>query len=738
MSKSSKPFAILIPGLTVFLSSACIMILELVAGRLIARFLGSSLYTWTSVIGVVLAGITIGNYLGGRIADKYRPKKTLALLFGLASASCIIIVVLNNIVGEWVWLWKLSWPVRVFSHVAIVFLLPSTLLGMISPVVAKMALDQGLPPGRTVGDIYAFGAAGSIAGTFAAGFWLIAWWGTQRIVIAVALGMAILSVLYCMRAILVHVWAVVIIGASFLALAPIEWCQEAGAALKLRKPEDPRLIYEDESPYCYIAVRQVSEEPDVRQFMQDKLKHSEIVMDNLEELKYFYTHIYAGVTAGLDKEKLSAMVIGGGGYVFPQYLEKHYPGSRIDVIEIDPGVTEAAMAAFGLPRDTSINTFNMDARNYVDELLHERRLGKDTVEYDIIFEDAINDYSVPFQLVTKEFNDKAYEILADDGVYLVNLIDIYNSSLFMGAVVSTLEETFPYVYVATEQGSPKDQRNTYVVICAKQKLDLPAMMGKYKGQLDVWYLNSSEIQTVKARSDNFILTDDYAPVENMLAPVVLNSASEFSGLKYYSRAGDFAQKEQYDRSIETYQKAVLAYPQLSVRAYNQMGLMYAAQGKFEKAVEAFEKAVEYDSTATEKHNLAIASVHFNIGICMQRLNRPADAKAHFDTAIADFRKDIRQNPDEPELHMRLGDALASIGQLGPAAEAFREVVKLDPSNSTAHFNLARALEFQKRYDEAIAAMARAIKAMTESGNANEAARFKTYLAHLRQKKGSAN
>ena len=114
------------------------MILEIVAGRLIARHLGSSLYTWTSAIGVVLAGITIGNYLGGRIADRFQTRKVLAMLFGISSVTCVGIIVLNNLVGQWTWLWQLSWPMRVFCHVSSVFLIPSTLLGTISPVVAKL------------------------------------------------------------------------------------------------------------------------------------------------------------------------------------------------------------------------------------------------------------------------------------------------------------------------------------------------------------------------------------------------------------------------------------------------------------------------------------------------------------------------------------------------------------------------------------------------------------------------
>ena len=146
-----------VPCATVFVSSFCIMVLELVAGRIIARFLGSSLYTWTSVIGVVLAGITIGNYLGGRLADRFKPVRVLAVLFATCAGACLFTIIANNHIGNWTWLWQFNWPTRILLHVTTVFLLPSALLGTISPVVAKMALERGLPTGRTVGDIYAWG-----------------------------------------------------------------------------------------------------------------------------------------------------------------------------------------------------------------------------------------------------------------------------------------------------------------------------------------------------------------------------------------------------------------------------------------------------------------------------------------------------------------------------------------------------------------------------------------------------
>ena len=517
MSKARGFLTILLPSATVFISSFCIMVLELVAARLIARHLGSSLYTWTSVIGVVLAGITIGNYLGGRIADKFPAKKTLAILFAISSVTCVLTVILNNVVGGWIWLWHFSWPVRTFTHVSLVFLLPSVLLGTISPVVAKMALERGLPTGRTVGDIYAWGAAGSIAGTFVTGYYLIAVMGTVAIIWTIGASLLLMAILYWVRLWVLYVWAIIFIALAAMGMVPAEWAQSAGTALAVREKPNPNIIYEDESQYCYIAVKQISKNPDRRAFMQDRLKHSKIIMGDIGNLQYSYEQIHAAITHRFSrgKDKLSVLIIGGGGYVFPRYVEKNWPGSRIDVAEIDPRVTEAAMAAFGLRRDTTINTITMDARNYADELLGQERTGVLKTRYDFIYEDALDHYTIPFQLVTKEFNDKIAILLGEEGIYMIELIDVFNSGLFLGTYINTLRETFPYVYAVTTADLSRSERNTFVLVAAKRELDLDNLAEDYKReQLQLWYLSKADITQLIKKADNMILTDDYVPGEN--------------------------------------------------------------------------------------------------------------------------------------------------------------------------------------------------------------------------------
>ncbi len=734
MSKSKSFLSILVPSATVFFSSACIMIIEIVAGRLIARYLGSSLYTWTSIIGVVLAGIAVGNYLGGRIADRFQARKALAVLFVISSVSCVGVVILNNLVGGWIWLWQLSWPVRIFTHVALVFLLPSTLLGTISPVVAKMALDQGLATGRTIGNIYAWGAAGSIAGTFVAGFYLIAAMGTIAIIWTVGGALLLLAILYWMRLWPLYIWMIIFISVLIMAVAPMEWCQTAGAALALREEPDPKVVYEDESQYCYIAVRQISKDPDRRLFMQDKLRHSDIIMGDINDLQYFHTITFAAVTHELskDKERLSVFNIGGGGYVFPQYVEQNWPGSRIDVAEIDPRVTEAAMQAFGLRRDTNINTIIMDARNYVDQLLEQEYTGGPRIRYDFIYEDAFSDYSVPYQLVTKEFNDKIFKILTDDGVYMINMIDVFDSGLFLGAYVSTLEETFPYVYAVTEAGAPKDIRVTFSIFASKCELDLPAFIRQYQKNLEIWCLSASDMDMVKQKAGEVVLTDDYVPVENLLAPVVRQSASELLGWKYLSRAQDFAKQANFQASIANYEKAAHAAPQLTVLAYNEIGLIHAQKAEANKAIEAFQQAIKYNELGAGKVN--VASIHFNLAVVLQKLNRKREATDHFLKAEEGFRKDLQKHPDSSELYTRLGDVLASIGDFGAAAKAFQQAVNLSPDLLTNYYNLARALEFQYRYDEAISVLSKGIDYMQHNHHTDAATKLHGYLRLLKQRK----
>ena len=723
--------SLLVPSLTVFVASFCIMVLELVAGRLIARSLGSSLYTWTSVIGVVLSGITIGNYIGGRIADRFPSARALGWLFAISSATCATVIIANNVVEDWRLLLTFSWPVRVFVHVCLVFLLPSTLLGTISPVVAKAALDRGLPTGKTVGDIYAWGAAGSIAGTFAAGYYLISAMGSTTIVWTVAGVLLAMALFYCVRLRLLYVWAAVLGGMVITAAAPWQWAQAAGANLGLRKPADENIIYEDETSYSYIAVEQLSKTPDWRAFMQDKLRHSEIVMEDILDLRYFYTHVFAAVTHGLSegKDRLSVLAIGGGGYVYPRYVEKVWPESRIDVVEIDPGVTKAATEAFGLARDTSIKTITADARNYVDELLDAEDRGVRKTRYDFIYGDALNDYSVPFQLTTRQFNEKLDRLLTEDGVYMIELIDNLRSGLFLGAMVNTLEKTFPHVYVVVSEDLGRSSRNAFVAVAAKREIDMNRILAAYKkkGQ-SLRQLGKSELEGLEEKTAGLVLTDDYAPVENLLSPVVRADAAELLSSEYYDQARELFRQGKFDACIKKYRRIIRITPTASVGIYNEMGVAYIRQRKWSDAVEAFENALEY--AGREKLKVNTASVHFNLAMALKNAGKAQQRTEHLQAAIGQYREELRANPQSAQAHSMLAKALVAVRNIDEAGLHFRKAVELNPLDVGGHLELAENLEARGKSEQAIEHLRAAVNFMRQQGQYGAASRLQQQLQML--------
>jgi tetratricopeptide (TPR) repeat protein len=610
-------------------------------------------------------------------------------------------------------------------------MLPSLLLGMISPVVAKTALDKGLTTGRTVGDIYAFGAAGSILGTFLAGFYLIDLIGTIATIWAVAAVLLLIAILYCARLWALYIWAVIFIASMTMGIAPAKWAESIGSTLALRKQKDPSILYETESQYCYVAVQQLSQNPDSRIFVQDKLTHSKIIMDDVLNLQYFYSKIYAGITGGLIKDKLSIMVIGGGGYAYPQYVEKRWPGSRIDVVEIDPAVTEAAIQAFGLDRNSSINTIYMDARNYVDELLNKQSNGEMIPKYNFIYEDAFNDYSLPFQLVTREFNDKIAKILTDNGVYMINLIEIFDSGLFLGAMINTLEKTFPYVHVLVDPITLPTRRQTYVVVAAKHYFEPENILSKYGENLKLRILNESEKNNLKEKAGGVVLTDDYAPVENLLAPVVRESVREKLALEYIKKAMYSRERAKWNRSITMYEKAIHSCPLLSAELYNEMGNVRCEQGEYEEGIRYFEKALSINPgylparqnicsafLAQKKLDEAVNCYSEalqerndwpNMEQMYHKLGWAYEQKGDFILAEKNYRKALVVKPDYIPSENDLGRVLAKQGKLDEAVTCFNGLLMQKEDSVEAHSNLALVLSMQGKYDEAVKHFARVLE-----------------------------
>ena len=530
---ASGTLIVFVGGAIVFISSAFIMTLELVAARLVAQHLGVSLYTWTAVIGVILAGITLGNYAGGKLADIYPARSLLTSLFLLSSVASLSVLLLVDWMGTWERPGYLSWPLWNLWAVTITFLGPAVILGTISPAAARLALTSGRQIGATLGSVYAAGAAGSILGTFLTGYVLIERFGTKAIVIGIALGLGIMALVAGMGlrrrptnfVITWLIWAG-LVGAA--TIGPWDWAEHWGHFFGLRF-DTSEYHFEEESSYFSIEVYDAPEMENTRVLALDHLVHSYVSMDDPTYLVYSYEGVYAELTRTLAPADRNwrAFFVGGGGYTFPRYLEALYPEAGIDVAEIDPAVTRAAHEALGLPLDTRISTWNMDARNFVND--HARAVADGTKPpYDFVYGDAFNDLGVPYHLTTKGFNDALAAIMSPDGVYLINVIDVYRPGYgrFIGSVVGTLQQTFPNVYVFSgEADGTSDERDTFVVLSSQRRLpfaELAHSTNADAGTLFAWTENGrlgGDMRSLLRRGQHLVLTDQHAPVDNLLAPI---------------------------------------------------------------------------------------------------------------------------------------------------------------------------------------------------------------------------
>ena len=513
------------PYIVVFTASACILVIEIVAGRILAPVIGVSLYTWTSIIGIVLAGISLGNYLGGRIADWRPDPTTLGLILLAGGVSSLAILPIFALVSD---LFD-SVPIlpRIVLIVTSLFIAPSIILGMVTPVVIKLELKDLEQTGNVVGRIYALSTAGSILGTFLTGFVLIQWWGTRTILVVVALVIVLLALAFgnlwrpAMRRMGVGniaplAIALLTIAGSLAMLAVVTGRWEIG----LVKERLPNCL--EESAYFCIKVK--DEERDgrtIRILTLDALRHSFTDLNDPAHLQYTYEKVFGDIADYIAQAKpeMRVLFIGGGGYTMPRYLEHTYADSTLEVIEIDPAVTEVALDMFGLGRDTSVISYNEDARMKIPRLPH----GK----YDLVVGDAFNDLSVPYHLTTKEFNEDVAALLTDDGIYVANVVDERQAGRFLRSFASTMKETFEYVYlIRGDSNWDSPSRHTYVIAGSKRPFtayDLNIAANRAGRASETELMPGTEFALWLKEDPGVILRDDYVPVDNMLAPLYLDS-----------------------------------------------------------------------------------------------------------------------------------------------------------------------------------------------------------------------
>ncbi len=441
-----------------------------------------------------------------------------------------------------------------------------------------------------------------------------------------------------------YVYFVMVVVLFLSAISPGYPWDSLALQLALKPYRSENVVCEKESNYNYILVKiEDPERPYVLDLVLDKMVHNRKNLKEPLKLLYPYEFLLDGIVSQFD-EKFSrvrkGLVLGGGGYTFCHYLECVYPSAEIEVAEIDEEVTNTAFEVFGLPRDTRLRIYNQDARNRVDDILREKeRIGKgEFVPYDFVINDSFSDYSVPFHLTTQEFVNKVGEILSSEGMYICNVIDSLAVGRMLSAMIKTCGEVFPKIFVFRTQRD-LESRDTFILVASRVSIDVEQVVDfvKKKYKYDVYPLEEEEINNLLERNGSLVLSDSYAPVENLLAPMV----SLTEDTPYLRRLGRILKRMERDKGYSAVKD-----------------VMHILQ---------------------EKPNLYDAYV-----VLIESLFR----EDRYAEVVAWSKKLVDNLPTFPKGYIYLGNAYLRLGKVDSAIEVWEKVLELDPNLENVKVNLS--------------------------------------------------
>ncbi len=485
----------ILAAVLVFATSAAILVLEILAGRLLAPYVGVTLETYTGIIGTVLAGISLGTWLGGRAADRTDPRRLLGpLLVAGGLLALLVLPAISFVAG----LRPGSGPAAIVLFSAAAFVAPAAVLAAVTPTVVKLQLHDLSETGHVVGRLSALSTAGAIAGTFVTGFVLVSALPTRPIVIAVGAALIVAGV-----AVWVRIGRGRGAGLPLVALAALL----AGTGWTAVAPQP----CERESTYFCVRVETDPVRESGRTLYLDTLRHSYVDLADPTHLEFAYARIVGDVLAVMapEEQPLDALHIGGGGFTLPRYLAATRPGSSSLVLELDPTVFDVAREDLGLVTSEDLRVRVGDARLGL--------ASEPAAAYDLVVGDAFGGLAVPWHLTTREFVTEIQRALRPGGMYVVNVID-YPPLSFARAEAATLRAVFGHVAVIAPESRIEGRSGGNIMLVASDS-PIPRESILEANRLR---FGDDEVVTAETGLGAFIagaavLTDDFAPVDQLLS-----------------------------------------------------------------------------------------------------------------------------------------------------------------------------------------------------------------------------
>ena len=489
----------------VFVSGAVVMALELVGSRILAPVFGDSIFVWGALIGVVMAALSLGYYVGGRMADRRPSYGTFTLILISAGVLVMLIPLSSPFILEVTYLSGAGDRYGPILASILLLAAPTTLLGMVSPYSVRMSAESISNLGGISGSLTSISTAGSLFGTFFTVFVLIPSFGVRQIVFSlgvVLIAVAVVGMTLVEKGLIFSLVLVLMMPSLFLGGGP--FLGISGNAV-VRK----------DTPYSTLTVID-SEAEGTRTLYLNNMPHSAMYLNGSNRAVFRYTD-YFNIAFLFNPEAERILFIGGGGFSGPKQFLEYYPNATVDVVEIDPDVVAVAKEYFSVPDDPRIRTFVMDGRSFL----------RDAGTYDVVVLDAYSKTYVPFHLMTREFFESLDEHLAPSGVVVSNLISslIGDTSDLLKAEVNTIASVLPQVYLFPTKSRQLSLVQNIILVASKSSsrvegVDLmeAAEGSPVEGVPLERYADTLFVLELVSDSE-FVLTDDYAPAEDLLNPI---------------------------------------------------------------------------------------------------------------------------------------------------------------------------------------------------------------------------
>lgn len=478
---------------TVFICGAMTMILELVAARVLSPYVGSSNLIWTSIIGIMLISMSLGYWIGGKIADKKHDLKDLSQFILIAAITTSLIPIFETVIVN-----QLAQMMEQLIVVAIIsatflFGIPSFMLATASPIAVKLKNNEQKEVGTVSGKISSLSTIGSIVGTFVAGFILIPNIGVSNIILSSSIILLLLSIMIYPNKNRKHMIYMVITLLVIIILNV--------AGKYLLKKEHPDIIKDVDSEYSRIWVKNVTTANNTKyKTLQVDTGLESYMNEETGEMGAKYLTYY-DLFEYYNKEANNTLMIGGAAYTYPKHYLKKYENKTIDVVEIDKKMTQIAKEEFELNLDNpNLKVYHQDGRSY---------LNYSKEKYDTILIDAFKGLNAPFELTTYEAMCKARNMLNENGMVITNIISALEGeqSKFIQHEYATYKAVFDDVKLFAVKTLDRTQRQNLILVGIKENPEKNMeKQEEYKNLLDT--------EIVYFTTDKAISTDDFAPIVN--------------------------------------------------------------------------------------------------------------------------------------------------------------------------------------------------------------------------------